>query len=235
MDETDAAAIRIAVFGGGRPGVGFSAPVEAVLRKHAAHLDYRWLEVARSSQGFLMDMLEYLPKAGFVGVEIDDPAALPVTYLTDWTASATDAGSVDFVTFKETDVGPPYGHNLTYLAARHVLEGLPLDLHQHGVVLVAGPVSAPGIAAALESIGADVLRTFDATPDAFEVQGDQTGTAPVILDFTADGSDDAVSSAPADARVLLWAERIRQVIQVSQQKELPPSFTAELAQARVSG
>ena len=90
--------IRVAVVGTLRQG-GLASAAQTVAERHAVSIEIDQFDPAGANPGTLMDLLEVLQEAGYSAVELRDPLAQIVTPLTEWTASANEAGLVDSLSF----------------------------------------------------------------------------------------------------------------------------------------
>lgn len=212
---------------------GLTSKAQAVAERHSIVLEVDRFDSAGSDPGTLMDLLEVLQKAGYSAVDLRDPVVQVLTPLTEWTTSATEAGIVDLLCFKDSDAELPTGYNVSYLAARRVLKERDLDVKDQSVLLSADPVAAQGVSAALMHLGAEVRTATDSPTGEIEKTLDfRHGGGIGFEPLKSEGSD---STTDEVLRRLFWAERLRQIVRVSNGPDLPFSFSRELSESESAG
>jgi hypothetical protein len=184
----------------------------------------------------MIDSLEFLPKAGAAAVDIWHPGVEVVSQATEWTQSAVDAGSVDLIAFRDSDLELPYGHNVSYLAAEQALARVAARLEGADVLVVAGQVPGKGVRSAAIRLGARSARVDQRRAGADGASQSrapiETGGADVILRLdpsAVETATDGPSSVEFSGFAAHWnALRITECLRIVWRRDLPGQLTADL-------
>jgi shikimate 5-dehydrogenase len=222
---------------GKAPYVSMLPAIRDVLAKHALSIEFEVMDVADPDLGFVMDTLEFLPKTGFVAIDIWHPAIQDVGSVTDPADSARQAGSIDLIVFRESDLGFPSSHNVAFSAATRVLAQHEAINDIASVVVVGDKVSARGVRAALELLGVGSVAVVEpqaSSAETFEqMLADAVDGADLVLDLSLDRahspSESGVGRALPDFTELWHLERMRDVLESSTSNDLQPDLSGDLA------
>lgn len=222
---------------GTAPYIPMLPAIQDVLVKHSLNIDFEVMDVADPDLGFIVDTLEFLPKSGFVAIDIWHPAIQDVGPVTDPTDSARQAGSIDLIVFRESDVGFPFSHNVAFSAASRVLAHHQAINEIASVVIVGDQVPARGVRAALESLGVASVAVVEPGASSAETLGqmlvDAVDDADLVLNLSLDRahwpSEDAIGKTLLDFTEHWHVERMRDVLESSTSLDVQPELAGDLA------
>jgi shikimate 5-dehydrogenase len=169
MPQEDAAVCRAGIIGpdaATRPELA----IQQVLSEHGAPpINYHGIDVAEDALGWFEDLLEFLPKSGFAGVEVLGSLRAYAGARSAWRESASETGYVDTLTFSATHDRLPVGHNLTLGALERLLRRSLQATHLDSPVLILGAASTSRAAiSALVRVEAERFFVFDPRPGRAE-------------------------------------------------------------------
>lgn len=226
MPPSDAPKVAVA---GQAPYMEAVAALGSLWSRKSIDVVFEVFKVDNPSFEFMVDTLEFLQKSGFSGVDIWHPRVAILADATQWASSAVEAGSIDFIEFRDSDFGLPIGHSLSFLAAVRVLARSDSGFHASPVAISDG-VATRGVRAALMSHG--IQTTLMDGPGEPQGEGEDVAARTVgVLDLSLGiwGDDRGADEQPAAHFARLWhAERLRQVLEIATGRAVPSEASDEI-------
>lgn len=220
---------------GSAPYMGSLADLRSLWSRHSIDIEFEEMKVGSPTLGLMVDTLEFLPKRGFVALDIWNPTVAALGDVTERVPSAREAGSVDFVSFRDSDYGLPFGHNLAFTAIASVLDHSDDSVGDVPVLIAGDGVAARGVRAGLSKHGIDaiVVEQSDESQSGSGLRVSATEATGDILDLSLHTLEDV--SEPLSRIARMWhAERLRQVLEIATNDKIPDDLTREMGMTLAS-
>ncbi len=220
---------------GKAPYLAFLPGLRTLWSRQSLDIDFVEFEVDNPSLEFMVDTLEFLPKAGVVAIDIWHPRIQAVAGVTDAMESAGEAGSIDFVAFRDSDLGSPNSHNVAFAAAMRSLRQANTVVDGAAVLIVGDQVPAQGVRAALAKLGAAEISVVQLGSSGGDATDQEHARALAAVDVVLNLSPAASVSHANGGKMLrgfaeTWnAERIREILEISTAQEIPADISRDFA------